>query len=354
MTSKRPLLAITMGDPAGVGPEVIAKALEHAEVWEFCRPLVVGDARWMAEAARLVGARRAVRALGAPGEAGEGDHMDVLDLANVDAGRLTRGRVSAEAGQAAYGYIQHAVRLALAGEAAGVVTGPINKEALRAAGLRHAGHTEILADMCGARGVAMMLVAGRLRVSHASTHVSLRQAVERLNAERIEQVIHLTHSALLRLALPARPLACVPQAGQAGIRARAVAGRAAPRIAVAGLNPHAGEGGLFGSEEQEIIAPAVEMARAAGIDASGPFPPDSVFVRASQGEFDAVVAMYHDQGHIAVKLLGFFEGVNVTLGLPIIRTSVDHGTAFDIAGTGRADERSLLAALRLAARMAAG
>jgi 4-hydroxythreonine-4-phosphate dehydrogenase len=182
----------------------------------------------------------------------------------------------------------------------------------------------------------MMLVAGRLRVSHASTHVSLRQAVERLNAERIEQVIHLTHSALVRLALP--PLG--------------VAGRAAPCIAVAGLNPHAGEGGLFGSEEQEIIAPAVEMARAAGIDACGPFPPDSVFLRASQGDFDAVVAMYHDQGHIAVKLLSFFEGVNVTLGLPIIRTSVDHGTAFDIAGTGRADERSLLAALRLAAQMA--
>jgi 4-hydroxythreonine-4-phosphate dehydrogenase len=323
-----------MGDPAGVGPEVIAKALEHAEVWEFCRPLLVGDAGWMAEAARLVGARRAVRALDAPGEAGAGDSMDVLDLANVDAGRLTRGRVSAEAGQAAYEYVRHAVRLALAGEAAGVVTGPINKEALRAAGLRYAGHTEILADMCGARGVAMMLVAGRLRVSHASTHVSLRQAVERLNAERIEQVIHLTHSALLRLALPS------------------VAGRAAPRIAVAGLNPHAGEGGLFGSEEQEIIAPAVEMARAAGIDACGPFPPDSVFLRASQGDFDAVVAMYHDQGHIAVKLLSFFEGVNVTLGLPIIRTSVDHGTAFDIAGTGRADERSLLAALRLAAQMA--
>ena len=328
MASQRPLLAITMGDPAGVGPEVIAKALEHPEVWQVCRPVVVGDAAWMEEARRLVGARRPVQALRSVAEAGLGEKLGVLDLANVDASRLARGQVSGEAGQAAYEFIQRAVRLALEGDVAGVVTAPINKEALHAAGLAYAGHTEILASLCGAKGVAMMLVAGRLRVSHVSTHVSLKQATERVTVERILQVVRLTHQALLRL--------------EPGT----------PRIAVAGLNPHAGEGGLFGEEEQQVIEPAVKAAQAAGMDVRGPFPPDSVFLRASQGEFSAVIAMYHDQGHIPVKLLGFYEGVNVTLGLPIVRTSVDHGTAFDIVGTGRADERSLLAALRLAAQLA--
>jgi 4-hydroxythreonine-4-phosphate dehydrogenase len=327
MTNERPVLAVTMGDPAGVGPEVIAKALDRPEVWEVCRPLVVGDARWMEEATRFVNSRRPVRALGTPAEAGSGQALDVLDLANVDADRLERGQVSPEAGQAAYEYIQRAVRLALRGEAAGVVTAPINKEALHAAGVPYAGHTEMLAALCGAKDVAMLLVSGKLRVSHVSTHVSLRQAVERVNAERIMRVAGLTHQALRRMGL------------------------GTPRIALAGLNPHAGEGGLFGDEEAEIIRPAVEVARAEGMDVTGPYPPDSIFLRASQGEFDAVIAMYHDQGHIPIKLLGFYEGVNVTLGLPIVRTSVDHGTAFDIVGTGRADERSLVAALRLAAQM---
>jgi 4-hydroxythreonine-4-phosphate dehydrogenase len=316
-----------MGDPAGVGPEVIVKALECPEVWDVCRPVVVGDARWLEEAGRIVGTHRSVRAVDAMGQAGSGESVDVLDLANVDADRLERGQVSPEAGQAAYEYIQRAVRLALEGEAAGVVTAPINKEALHAAGVPYAGHTEMLAALCGAKNVAMLLVSGKLRVSHVSTHVSLRQAVERVNVERIMQVVGLTHEALRRTGL------------------------ATPRIALAGLNPHAGEGGLFGNEESDIISPAVEAARAEGMDVAGPYPPDSVFLRASQGEFDAVVAMYHDQGHIPIKLLGFYEGVNVTLGLPIVRTSVDHGTAFDIVGTGRADERSLVAALRLAAQM---
>ena len=328
MTSKRPLLAITMGDPAGVGPEVIVKALDRPEVWEVCRPVVVGDMRWMEEARRIVGTSRPVRSLKSPSQVGSGEALDVLDLANVEAGRLSRAQVSARAGQAAYEYIQRAVQLALAGEVAGVVTAPINKEALHAAGVPYAGHTEMLAKLCEASEVAMMLVAGRLRVSHVSTHVSLRRAVEQLSMERIRRVVDLTHAALKRLGL------------------------AVPHIAVAGLNPHASEGGLFGAEELEIIGPAVEAAQAEGVDATGPYPPDSVFLRASQGQFDAVIAMYHDQGHIPIKLLGFYEGVNLTLGLPIIRTSVDHGTAFDIVGTGRADERSLVAALRLAAQMA--
>lgn len=327
MATSRPLLAITMGDPAGIGPEVIAKALDRSEVWEICRPLVVGDARWMRKAVRIVGASLPVRPLQVLTEAGMGEFLDVLDLANVDADCLARGRIGAEAGYAAYEYIQQAVRLALEGTVAAVVTAPINKEALHAAGLQYAGHTEILADLCGARGVAMMLVADRLRVSHVSTHVSLRRALERVTVERILQVLGLTQTALTRMGLDN------------------------PHIAVSGLNPHAGESGLFGSEEQEIITPAVQSAQAEGLKVTGPLPPDSVFLRASQGEFDAVIAMYHDQGHIPVKLLGFYEGVNVTLGLPIVRTSVDHGTAFDIAGTGRADERSLVAALRLAAQM---
>jgi 4-hydroxythreonine-4-phosphate dehydrogenase len=328
MIAERPLLAITMGDPAGVGPEVIAKALDRSEIWEVCRPVVVGDARWMEEATRIVAAGRPVRVLQDITEAGGGEALDVLDLANVDAAHLDRGQVSPEAGRAASEYIRRAVDLALDGEVAGVVTAPINKEALHAASVPYAGHTEMLAELCGAKGVAMMLVAGRMRVSHVSTHVSLRQAVERVTLERITRVVHLTHAALMRMGLTV------------------------PRIAVAGLNPHAGEGGLFGEEEREIIGPAVAVAQAEKINAMGPFPPDSIFLRASQGEFDAVIAMYHDQGHIPIKLLGFHEGVNVTLGLPIIRTSVDHGTAFDIVGTGRADERSLVAALRLASQMA--
>ncbi len=316
-----------MGDPAGVGPEVIAKALDRSEVWDVCQPVVVGDAHWMEQATRIVGSSRPVRALQTPAEIESSESLGVLDLANVDVGRLVRGQVSSEAGQAARDYIQLAVQLALEGEVAAVVTAPINKEALHAAGVPYAGHTEMLAALCGAADVAMMLVSGKLRVSHVSTHVSLRQAVERVSVERITRVLGLTHDALRCMGL------------------------VAPRIAVAGLNPHAGEGGLFGNEEAEIIGPAVEAARAQSMDVTGPYPPDSVFLRASQGEFDVVIAMYHDQGHIPIKLLGFYEGVNVTLGLPIIRTSVDHGTAFDIVGTGRADERSLVAALRLAAQM---
>ena len=251
----------------------------------------------------------------------------MLDLANVPAS-FARGRVSAEGGRAAYEYIEQAVRLALGRQVEAIVTAPLNKEALHAAGKQYAGHTEILADLCGVKGTVMLLTCERLRVSHVSTHVSLREALARLTTERVMRVIQLTHDALVRM------------------------GIAAPRLAVAGLNPHAGESGLFGDEEEKIIAPTVRAAQRAGLNVAGPFPPDTIFWRATQGEFDAVIAMYHDQGHIPMKLLGFFDGVNVTLGLPIIRTSVDHGTAFDIAGTSRADERSMVAALLLAAKMA--
>lgn len=323
----KPVLAITMGDPAGVGPEVIVKALEHDQVWQACRPVVIGDARWMIEAAHIVGTKRAVQAVTSILDAGAHNSMDVLDLANVPKD-FVRGQVSAAGGRAAYEYIERAVRLALNHQADAIVTAPLNKEALHAAGKMFAGHTEILAELCGVKGTVMMLTCPRLRVSHVSTHVSLREALTRVTTERVMRVIQLTHDALVRM------------------------GIAAPRLAVAGLNPHAGENGLFGNEEEKIIAPAIQAAQHVGIDARGPFPPDTIFWRATQGEFDAVIAMYHDQGHIPMKLLGFFDGVNVTLGLPIIRTSVDHGTAFDIAGTGRADERSMVAAILLAAQMA--
>lgn len=322
-----PRLAITMGDPAGVGPEVIVKALQHEQVWRVSRPLVIGDARWMSDAARIVGSARPVRALSTLDDVGTDATIDVLDLANVPA-QFTRGKVSAEGGRAAYEYIARAAQLALNRQAEAIVTAPLNKEALHLAGKMYAGHTEILADLCGAQGTVMLLTCARLRVSHVSTHIALRDALTRLTIERIVRVAQLTHDALTQM------------------------GIAAPRLAIAGLNPHAGEGGLFGDEEDKIIAPAVAAAQRAGLDAQGPFPPDTIFWRASQGEFDAVIAMYHDQGHIPMKLLGFFDGVNVTLGLPLIRTSVDHGTAFDIAGTGRADEQSMLAALLLAAQMA--
>ena len=327
MSQALPLLAITMGDPAGIGPEVIVKALEHDEVWRACRPLVIGDAQWMSQAAQIVGSARAVQRIVNIAEAGTREAIEVLDLANVPAS-FVRGRVSAEGGRAAYAYIEQAVRLALSRQVEAMVTAPLNKEALHAAGKQYAGHTEILADLCGVKGTVMLLTCERLRVSHVSTHVSLRDALTRLTTERVMRVIQLTHDALVRM------------------------GIAAPRLAVAGLNPHAGEGGLFGDEEEKIIAPAVRAAQHAGLNVAGPLPPDTIFWRATQGEFDAVIAMYHDQGHIPMKLLGFFDGVNVTLGLPIIRTSVDHGTAFDIAGTGRADERSMVAALLLAAKMA--
>ncbi len=337
MGERKPVLAITMGDPAGVGPEIIVMALAEPEVRQACFPLVVGDAATMAAAVEIVGSPQRVQAVEAPEEArDEPGVIPVLDLGNVDLGRLVRGRVDPMAGKAAYESVARAVDLALAGQVDALVTAPLNKEALNAAGYHFAGHTEILAHLCGVRDVAMMLVSGGLRVSHVSTHVSLREACDRVKKERVLRVILLTDEALRHM------------------------GFSSPRIAVAGLNPHASDGGLFGNEEAEEIAPAVEEARARGLQVEGPLPPDTVFYRALKGHeigrtsFDAVVAMYHDQGHIPIKLLGLLDGVNVTLGLPIIRTSVDHGTAFGKAGKGTASPVSLIAALKLAVQMAKG
>jgi 4-hydroxythreonine-4-phosphate dehydrogenase len=329
--SRKPVLAITMGDPGGIGPEIIAKALTHANVYDTARPLVIGERRAMEAAVRITGGRLEVRSVDQPSEAG--DHpgtIDLLDLANIDIEQLGRARVRPEVGKAAYEYLERATQLALAGDVGAIVTAPLNKEALSEAGWVGVGHTELLARFAGVpdKSVAMMLASNRLRVVHVSTHVSLRRAIELVTPERIMTATRL-----------------------AGETARDIVGRE-PHIAVAGLNPHAGEHGLFGSEEAELIEPAIDQLRAEGWHISGPVSPDTVFLRAAAGEFDAVMAMYHDQGHIPSKFAGFDDTVNVTLGLPIVRTSVDHGTAYDIAGTGKANEANLLAAIDLAAQMA--
>jgi 4-hydroxythreonine-4-phosphate dehydrogenase len=324
-----PLLAITLGDPAGTGPELLTKALVLPEVRALCRPLVIGDAAVLAAACKYTGSTARVRAFDSPETAEFADgEIAVHDLKNVDLARLQLGRADPLAGHAAYEYVKTAAELALAGRVGGIVTSAINKAALNAAGHHFDGHTGLLAEVCKAPGATMMLVADKLRVSHVSTHVSLRKAIDRVRPERIVKVLQLTHAAVQRL------------------------GIAKPKLAVAGLNPHAGEGGLFGDEEATYITPAIEQARALGMDVSGPWPGDTIFFRAAQGEFDGTVAMYHDQGHVAAKMLGIWRGVNVTLGLPIIRTSVEHGTDFANAGTGRGDPRSLVEAIKLAAALA--
>jgi 4-hydroxythreonine-4-phosphate dehydrogenase len=322
-------IGITMGDPAGIGPEIILKALAQQAIYRRAIPLVIGDGTVLERAGGYVRAPVSIRRIGSAGEVpGRFGEVAVLDLKNVDLDQCPPGLLSAAAGRAAVEYVLKAIDLAKAEELDAVVTAPLNKEAMHLAGYRFAGHTEILAERTGSRHYALMLVGGRLRVLHVSSHVPLREAVRLVTKDRVLEVIRLAHEA----------------GGGWGLQR--------PRIAVAGLNPHAGEQGLFGQEEREEIAPAVAAARTEGIDATGPLPPDTLFYRAARGEFDFVIAMYHDQGHIAVKLRHFGQAVNVTVGLPIIRTSVDHGTAFDIAGKGIASPRSLVEAVRVAVRLA--
>jgi len=321
-----PLLALTMGDPAGVGPEVIVKALQDRTAFEECRPFVVGDVGILQQA--LAGGELEVREIAALGEAGrQPGRIDVLTVDGVDVDDILPGVLSAQAGMAAVAWVRRGAELAMAGQIAGIVTAPVNKEAVTLAGVPFTGHTELLAEIAGSR-VAMMLATERLRVVHVSTHVSLREACERVRRERVLETITIAAEGCRRL----------------GIRH--------PRLAVAGLNPHAGEHGLFGTEDAAEIAPAIADARSMGIDASGPWPPDTIFYEAGEGKFDCVVAMYHDQGHIAIKLTDFYGGVNITLGLPFVRTSVDHGTGFAIAGKGVANARSMRVAIKLAAQMA--
>ena len=325
-----PIIAIAMGDPAGIGPEVILKASLDPLVRSATRVIVVGDAGWMQATARLLGLQVSIRPVASVNDCLFKTALEVLDLKNAPLGTVEVGRLSAQAGRSAVEAVRVAAGLALEGKIDAIVTAPLNKEAMHLAGFRYPGHTEILAEMTETENYSMLLVTPSLRVFFVTVHVSLRRALNLITTDRVLRTVRVANRSLVRMGFPA------------------------PRIAVAGLNPHAGEGGLFGDEDRDEIAPAVTLAVAEGIDASGPWPADTVFARARAGMFDAVVSMYHDQGHIPVKLLGFSDGVNVTVGLPIIRTSVDHGTAFDIAGKGVADHRSMVEAILLAGRLATG
>jgi 4-hydroxythreonine-4-phosphate dehydrogenase len=334
-----PAIGVTMGDPAGVGPEIIARACAEDAVRERSRPVVIGDAGVMREALALIDSPLALHAVTRVDDCRwAAGTMECLDCANVDVAALPRGTVSAAAGRAAYAYIERAVALTADRAIDAIVTAPVNKEALAAAGVRHSGHTEILAELSGTGDYAMLLMAHDLKVIHVTTHVALRRVPELCTRDRVLTTIRLAQRTMDGL------------------------GRPGARIAVAGLNPHAGEEGLFGDEEQLAITPAIEAARAEGMTVFGPLPADTLFSRARGGEFDIVVAMYHDQGHVPVKTLGFtydeasgrwtgLSGVNVTVGLPFLRVSVDHGTAYDRAWKGIANHESLVEALDVAVRM---
>ena len=331
--TRRPLLAITMGDPAGCGPEIIAKVLTSPDVYQTTLPIVVGSLPVMQWALDIIGAGSTVnvKQINKPAEAEfVPGVINVLDVKLFEFSELKFGTIQKIAGQAAYEYLITAIDLAMDNQVDGIVTAPLSKEAMNLAGYHFDGHTEILSTRTGSKKVTMMLASGNFRVTHVSTHVSLRTAIERCKTERILDVIHTTNNALLQLGLEK------------------------PHIAIAGLNPHCGENGLFGTEDTEQIQPAIDQARAEGINVYAlPVPPDTVFVRMAQfNEFDAVVAQYHDQGHIASKIVDFWGGVNITLGLPIIRTSVDHGTAFDVVGTGKANPASLFNALEYGRKLA--
>jgi len=319
----KPLIGITMGDPAGVGPEISVKAAASVKLSEIARMVIFGSPSVIRYYTNLLKITTKVKEITSPSEYKSG-YINVLAVNDVRMEEFIIGELSPICGKAAYKYVKAAVKEAKNHEINAVVTAPLNKDALHKAGVNLAGHTEILARLTDTADYAMMLITDLLKVVHVTTHVSLKKACDLVTKERVIKVIKLAQNGAKSL------------------------GIATPKIAVAGLNPHAGESGLFGFEEQEHIIPAVKTALESGIDVYGPLPPDTVFYKAIKGEFDIVVAMYHDQGHIPIKVLGFDEGVNITLGLPIIRTSVDHGTAFDIAGKGVASEKSMFEAIRYA------
>lgn len=340
--SKKPILGITMGDPASIGPEITVKALSDPAIYEKCSPIIIGDAAVMEAAVDIVGKNVRINAVSDVKEAKfEFGTIDVYDMKLVDMDKLERGVVSAMAGNAAFQYVKKVIELAMNHEVDATVTNALNKEAMNLAGHHYSGHTEIYAEYTGTKKYTMMLAHENLRVVHVSTHVSLREACDRVKKDRVLEVIRIADQACKEL----------------GIKE--------PKIGVAGLNPHSGENGMFGREEIEEITPAIEAAKGEGIIVDGPVPPDTVFSKARGGWYDIVVAMYHDQGHIPLKVVGFVynqaeqkwdavAGVNITLGLPIIRASVDHGTAFDQAGKGVANELSLINAMDYAIRMSAG
>jgi 4-hydroxythreonine-4-phosphate dehydrogenase len=339
-SSRRPILGISVGDPGGIGPEITVKALNQKNIYDISRPLAVADYRVMDDALKLADVKLTLNVVQNVRDARfvQGT-VDILDMGNMPLDRLRHKEVTPEQGKASFEYVAKVIELAMNGEVDGTVTGPINKAAIHAAGHHFAGHTEIYATLTNTRDYCMMLTHGGFRVTHVSTHVSLREACDRVRKERIIRVIDLTYEALKKL------------------------GVSVPKIAVAGLNPHCGEGGLFGLEDDQEIRPAVEHAVGDGKQVEGPVPADTVFSKMRGGMYDAVVVMYHDQGHIPTKLIGFqydentgqwgeMSGVNVTLGLPIVRTSVDHGTAFGKAGEGRANPQSMIDAIKLGALLA--
>ena len=333
---KRPIIAITIGDPAGIGAEIAVKALDNEEIYKKSKPVIIGSRCLIDDALKFIPSDLKLNVIkDTKGIRGEFGTIDLIDLNNITLDEFNYGKVSEKAGQASLEYIYKGIDLAMEGLVDAVVTGPIHKEAIKAAGSPYAGHTEIFASRTKTKNYAMMLADDHLRVIHVSTHVSLRQACDLVKKERILTVIHLADKALKDL----------------GIKH--------PKIGIAGLNPHAGEGGLFGKEELEEIIPAIEQAQKEKITVDGPVPPDTIFSKVIGGQYDIAVVMYHDQGHIPMKVTGFkynkktnkwssMSGVNVTVGLPIIRTSVDHGVAFGKAGEGRANEESMVEAIKMA------
>jgi 4-hydroxythreonine-4-phosphate dehydrogenase len=334
-----PVIAITMGDPASIGPEIAVKALLEKKTYQICKPILVGDAKVFRQIISLLKFAAKVNAIETVNQAQfQPGVIDVLDLKNADLDKLVFGEISAMAGHASFEAVKKVIELALANEVDATVTGPINKKSIDEAGHHFAGHTEIYAHFTGTSKYAMLLVEDKMKVIHVSTHVSLRQALDLVKKDRILEVTELLHNGMMSL-------------GETNLK-----------IGIAGLNPHAGDNGLFGSEEHEEIFPAVIEAKNRGYDVEGPVPPDTMFAKAVTGYYGGVVAMYHDQGHIPFKLAGFkwnaekkqmdsVKGVNITLGLPIIRTSVDHGTAFEIAGRGIASHDAMMLAIEMAVQL---
>jgi 4-hydroxythreonine-4-phosphate dehydrogenase len=329
--NERPAIAITMGDPCGIGPEVVVKALADPQVYASCRPVVVGNVYAMQQAVKLTGLPLCINETDDPTTAGaDPEVVDVVDIHNLNPEDITVGQISVPCGKAAMEWVSKAGQLALAGVVDGLATAPLNKEAASLAGYTSIGHMELLQELSGSKTVATMLLAKNLRVVHLTTHRSLRVACDYVKKDRILDYLQLTHDSFVKW------------------------GFSSPRIAAAALNPHGSDGGLLGNEEADEIAPAVGAARERGINAIGPVPADIIFHQAIQDRYDVVLAMYHDQGHIPVKVYGFEESITANLGLPFVRTSVDHGTAFDIAGKGIAQHTSMLESIRLAVALARG
>ncbi|MDQ1280149.1 MAG: 4-phospho-D-threonate 3-dehydrogenase / 4-phospho-D-erythronate 3-dehydrogenase [Thermoproteota archaeon] len=322
---ERPIIGVTIGDPAGIGPEIVLKALSNLELYKLCKPLIIGDLKLLQQISKQLSLNLSFNVLVHPREAkGEAGTIEVLNIKNVDLMTLQIGKIAQEAGKAAVEYIENAVKYALAGEIDAIATAPINKESIRLAGSRHIGHTELIADLSGSNEPLTMFWVRGVRIFFLTRHLSLRKAIDEIKNSKIVRTVFVIDKLLKDI----------------GIRK--------PRIAVAALNPHASDGGLVGDEEEVELIPAVKELQLKGINVIGPVPADSVFHQAFSGKYDAVLSLYHDQGHIAAKTVDFYGTVSATLGLPFIRTSVDHGTAFDIAGKGIADSKSMEEAIKAA------